>query len=273
MGSDDSLTKITIEDLKAYHKQNIAPQLAKLYVAGAVKHNQIKQSLAQLTRDWQSTSSTLPALPEPTKPSSAQVYFYDIPGAKQSTLLIGQPSLKANDPNYFKAGVMNYMLGGGGFASRLTQEVRANKGYTYGIRSKFNASSRSSLFEIKTNVRSNVTVESLMLTKDIVEQYANTFSQADLATTKSYYKKSNARRFETLGAKMNLLEQIGALNLPHNFIQQQSEQLESLTVKEIQTLAQQHIIPNRLIYIVVGDAKTQAKRLDKLGLGEVVMLN
>ncbi|WP_262975372.1 M16 family metallopeptidase [Pseudoalteromonas piscicida] len=113
--------------------------MAKLYIAGAVKHAQIEKSLAQLTDNWSASKVTLPNLPEPNTINSAAVYFYDIPQAKQSTLLIAHPSLKANHTDYFNATAMNYILGGGGFSSRLVQQVRANKGYTYGIQSEFDA--------------------------------------------------------------------------------------------------------------------------------------
>ncbi|MCG7552724.1 pitrilysin family protein [Pseudoalteromonas sp. Of11M-6] len=273
LGTEESISKITIDDLKTYHQKNIAPQLAKLYVAGAVKHADIQKSLEQLIDHWPASKATLPLLPEPNALNSAAIYFYDIPQAKQSTLLIAHPSLKANHTDYFNATAMNYILGGGGFSSRLVQDLRADKGYTYHIRSKFDATPVSSMFEIKSNVRSNVTLESLELVKQIVEEYGNTYTLADLTTTKNYYLKSNARRFETLTAKVKVLEQIGSLNLANNFMQQRNEQIESLGVDDMKGLAKQYIHPNKLIYIVVGDAKTQANRLTALGLGEVIRLN
>ncbi|WP_232003213.1 M16 family metallopeptidase [Pseudoalteromonas piscicida] len=246
--------------------------MAKLYIAGAVKHAQIEKSLAQLTDNWSASKVTLPNLPEPNTINSAAVYFYDIPQAKQSTLLIAHPSLKANHTDYFNATAMNYILGGGGFSSRLVQQVRANKGYTYGIQSEFDATPHSSLFMVKSNVRSNVTLESLVLIKQILEEYQDTFTTADLITTKNYYLRSDIRRFETLSAKIALLEQIGTLNLAYNFVQQRNEQVKTLQVDDIKMFAKQYINPKKLIY-VVGDAKSQAKRLRQLDLGEVITLN
>ena len=71
--------------------------------------------------------------------STAKVYFVDVPDAKQSVLQIGYPALAATDKDFYAATVMNYILGGGGFASRLTQQLREGKGYTYGIRSGFSS--------------------------------------------------------------------------------------------------------------------------------------
>lgn len=273
LGNEESLAAITIDDLKTYHQQNIAPQLTRLYVAGAVEHSLIVQSLSELASGWQPTTAQLPALSPPALPAKAAVYFYDIPGAKQSTLYIGQPAVSAKHPDFFKLQAMNYILGGGGFSSRLTQEIRVNKGYTYGIRSKFNASPYFSWFAITSNVRTNVTLESLLLTKQIVGQYSDSYTEVDLATTKTYYQKSNARRFETLTAKLQILENIDTLGLPYDFIQHQTAQLDALSKEDMQLLARQYIKPEQLIYVVVGDADSQAQRLKALGLGEITMLN
>jgi len=273
LGNEQSVTTITLDDLKLFYKTNFAPQFADVKVAGAIKHKEVIKSLAGIEQGWIKTNATLPILETPKLASAAKVYFYDIPGAKQSTLNIGHPAVKASDGEFFRAHVMNYILGGGSFASRLTQELREGKGYTYGVRSRFVASSYSSMFSITSGVRSNVTLEALQLIKDIVEQYDDTFTSDDLATTQSYFLKSNARGFETLNAKLNVLGNIANLGQPIDYVQQNAKQVELLTVDEIKTLAQQHIKPNSLVYVVVGDAKTQYERLVKANLGEVVRLN
>ena len=96
---------------------------------------------------------------------------------------------------------MNYRLGGGGFASQLTQELREGKGYTYGAGSGFSGTKFKGPFTISSNVRSNVTYESAQLVKDILDNYGQNFNETDLEVTKSYLIKSSARSFETLGSK------------------------------------------------------------------------
>ena len=105
----------------------------------------------------------------PTAPENSKVYFYDVPNAKQSVIRFGYPALAATDDDYYSASVLNYRLGGGGFASQLTQQLREGKGYTYGIRSNFSGSTIRGAFTISSGVRSNVTFESAALVKEIVE--------------------------------------------------------------------------------------------------------
>ncbi|WP_462158098.1 M16 family metallopeptidase [Pseudoalteromonas sp. GB56] len=273
IGTDGSVQQITLDDLKAFHREKFAPQLASINVAGAVDHERVVKSLSQLEQSWTKSAVSAPTVAIPDMPQKASVYFYDMPGAKQSTLYIGHPALLASDNDFYRALVMNYILGGGSFASRLTQELREGKGYTYGIDSGFDATQNSSLFTINTSVRTNVTYEALALIKQIVEQYSTTFTTADLATTQEYFIKSNARRFETLSAKIGVLKNMNMLDLPTDYVQQRAKQVQSLTVADVQTLARENIHPDKLVYIVVGDAQTQLAGLSKLGLGEVVKLN
>ena len=103
---------------------------------------------------------------------------------------------------------MNYILGGGGFASRLTLQLREAKGYTYGINSAFSGTTTPGPFTISSSVRTNVTLESAQLIKDILQDYGKTFTEQDLETTKSFLIKSHARAFETAGAKLEMLNNI-----------------------------------------------------------------
>ena len=206
-------------------------------------------------------------------PEKAQLYFYNVPDAKQSVIRVGHPSLKATDGDYYLATVMNYILGGGGFASQLTQELRETKGYTYSVRSGFNSNQYHGEFVISSGVRTNVTLESLQAIKTIIEQYQANFNDQDLATTQSYYLKSSARLFETFSAKLSMLSNISDYGLPVDYVQQRTESVEALTVDKIKQLAANYLHPDKFIYVVVGDAKTQLPRLEALGIGEPVLLN
>ena len=168
---------------------------------------------------------------------------------------------------------MNYKLGGGSFASKLTQELRESKGYTYGIRSRFYASPVSGKFMISSGVRSNVTLEAVSLIKDIVSSYQIDFSEKDLATTKSYFLKSNARKFETFNAKLSVLRDMSEYNLPKSYVLKRANMVENLSLNNVKALASDYLHPDKMIYLVVGDAKTQFDRLKGLALGEVILLN
>jgi len=273
LGSVKSVDAITMADLRYFYKTKLSPSLANVHIVGDIDEKDVINSFASLERKWLKTSAKLPAVTTPKMPNHAQVYFYDVPNAKQSQLRIGYPTINAKHKDYYSAQVMNYILGGGSFASKLTQELREGKGYTYGVRSGFSGDNVSGEFLISSGVRSNVTLEAIALIKELVEQYQTDFNEKDLATTQSFYLKSNARKFETFNAKLAILQDMSKYNLPANYVLERAELVEGLTLDSVKALAGEYLHPENMIYLVVGDAKTQLPRLKALGLGEPVLLN
>jgi zinc protease len=273
LGNINSVTSITLDDLKNYYNKFISPSVSKLLVVGDISKENVTQSLAKLNQNWEAKEVTIPEYKTPDAPEKPTVYFYDIPNAKQSVLLFGAPALAATDEDYYPASVMNYILGGGGFASRLTQELREGKGYTYGIRSGFSGTNAKGAFTISSGVRSNVTLESAQLVKKILEEYPTTFSDKDLETTKSFLIKSNARAFETSRAKLNMLTNISDYGMSPDYVKDREKIVNNMTKERITELANKYVNPEKMIWLVVGDAETQFDRMKELGYGEPVMLN
>ena len=273
LGSIKSVEEITLDDLKSYYDNYISPSVTRMHVVGDLGKVNIIASLQNLITGWESKEVSIPTFDAPVRPENAQVYFYDIPDSKQSMLQIGYPALASTNPDYYPAVVMNYILGGGGFASRLTQELREGKGYTYGIRSSFTGGKIAGPFSISSGVRSNVTYESAQLVKDILSDYPSTYSAADLETTKSFMIKSNARAFETAGAKLNMLENISEFGWDSDYVKDQEQLVNEMTVERIQELSGKYLDPNQMIWLIVGDAKTQLAGLEKLGFGKPILIN
>ncbi len=273
LGSADSVAAITLDDLKAYFEANLSPQLAKFHIVGDVGKARAVNASKRMESEWFQRSVAVPEYGPLPLPTTSKVYFYDVPGAKQSVLRFGYPALAVSAPQYYPATVMNYILGGGGFASRLTQQLREGKGYNYGVGSGFVGLKGSGYFQIGSGVRSNVTFEASDLIKSILSDYAQSFSVADLEVTKSFLSKSQTRAFETQGAKLNMLTNISMFGFPADYAQQRADYIASVTQADIQAMARQYIRPNAMNYIVVGDAATQMERLKELGFGDPVLLN
>lgn len=273
LGSNTSLEAISLEDIKAWKAENLSPHLTSLRVVGDVSDTDVMSALEGLATGWQRVEVNVPVETAPAPPETSKVYFYDMPGASQSVLRFGYPSLTRTDPDFDLAGVVNYRLGGGGFASRMTQELREGKGYTYGVFTFFDGSESVGVFGLSSGVRANVTLEAATLARDIMADYAATFTEEDLTVTQSFFTKSQARRFESLGAKLNVLSDIADFDLPNDYVAQQVADVEALTVAETQALAQQLIQPDAMNYVIVGDAETQLSRLAALGYGDPILIN
>ncbi len=272
LGTAETVNAITMDDLKKFYAANLSPSVARMHVVGDINKAAIDRSLAALGKQWKAHPVSLPAPSAAAPAAKSAVYFVDVPDAKQSVLQVGYRALAATDPNFYPATVMNYILGGGGFASRLTQQLREGKGYTYGIRSGFSGSKSAGSFSIESGVRSNVTLESAQLVKQILQDYPATYSAADLETTKSFLIKSNARAFETANAKLGMLENISKYGWSPAYVKEREQVVKAMTLPRIQELSKQYLDGGKMIWLVVGDAKTQLPRMKELGFGEPVLI-
>ncbi|MBD8532497.1 MULTISPECIES: pitrilysin family protein [unclassified Massilia] len=272
LGTAETVNAITIDDLKRYYSANLSPSNARMHVVGALPKAAIAGSLAGLNRAWKAKPVALPAATSAAGQAPGKVYFVDVPDAKQSVLQVGYRALAATDPDYYPATVMNYILGGGGFASRLTQQLREGKGYTYGITSNFSGSKSAGPFIIASGVRSNVTLESTQLVKQILQDYPATYSAADLETTRNFLVKSNARAFETSAAKLAMLDNISKYGWRADYVKEREGIVKAMTLPRIQALSEKYLDPSQMVWLVVGDAKTQLPRMKELGFDEPVVI-
>ncbi|MDD2673749.1 MAG: pitrilysin family protein [Flavobacterium sp.] len=273
IGTENSVNSITIADLKNYYTKNTTPTVTNFQIVGAISKADVTNSLADLNKNWEAKKVIVPKVTTTTTIASSKIYFYDVPGAKQSVIRIGYPALAATDEDFYSVQIMNYRLGGGSFASQLTQELREGKGYTYGINSSFDGSVNKGPFTVASGVRSNVTFESVSLIKEILSQYGKNFNENDLEVTKGYLIKSNARAFETLSAKLEMLYDISNYNYADDYAKQQENIVKNSTIDAIKKLSEKYLNADKMIYLVVGDAETQLKKLEQIGFGEPILLN
>lgn len=272
LGTEASVASFQPPDLAAFHKAGLVPSSARLRVAGAVSEADVKSALERLAGARPAGTATPVTATVPPSPGPTKIYFYDMPGAKQSVLLFANPGPARTNADFYPATATNFILGGGGFASRLTQELREGKGYTYGVRSNFQGNGTSGQFRVFSPVRSNVTLEAALLMRDIVRDYGATFTPADLELTRASMTKSRARAFESLDAKLGMLASIGDIGLPADFVARDSAALEGLTLEQVQDLAKRFVTTDKMYIVVVGDAATQAQRLTALGYGAPVVV-
>ena len=272
LGTIESVNAITLDDLKAFYNKSVSPSVARMHVVGALDKTKITSSLNGINKNWKSKTVEIPEYKTPQPPTKSQIYFYDVPDAKQSVIRLGYPALAVTDKDFYPATIMNYILGGGGFASQLTQQLRETKSYTYGIGSGFSGTKSPGEFSISSAVRSNVTLESAQLIKSILQDYPKNYSEKDLETTKGFLIKSNARAFETAGAKLNMLENISKYGWKYDYVKGREQIVKGMTVEQIKNLSQKYLNADKMILLVVGDAKTQLPRLKELGFGDPILI-
>lgn len=271
-GTEKSVAAITMNDLKEYYNRYISPSVTNFLVVGDVEQQKVVTALSGLNMKWQAKKVEMPELKISGAPEKSQIYFVDVPGAKQSVISIGTPSISRTNPDFYAATVANYKLGGS-FNGVFNLILREEKGFTYGARSNFQGTKNFGTFIASSRVRTNSTLESVSIFKKEMEKYRTSIPQDYINFTKSSLLKGNALRFETLRDLLNMLNEMSANNLPADYIKQEEAFLRGLTVDEELELAGKYINPQKMYYVVVGDAKTQMKSLEEIGFGQPILVN
>jgi len=271
-GTEATVNSITIDDLKGFYEKNFSPSISKLLIAGDLDQARVVTAFAGLAQKWLPKEVELPEVKAPAPPEKSAIYFVDVPGAKQSVIAIGGPSIPRTNPDYYPVYVTNYKLGGS-FNGIFNLILREEKGFTYGARSSVSGSKNYGTFNASSRVRTNSTLESVTIFKTEMEKYRKEMPQEYVDFTRDALIKGNALRFETLGSLLNMLSTMTTYNLPADYVRQEETFVKGLTVEKELELANKYIDPSKMYYVVVGDAKTQLKELEKVGLGKPVLVN
>lgn len=272
MGTAEEVQNIMIEDLIAFYDNNFSPTIATFHVVGNISQGEATKVLGGLESKWASKEVQIPSYETPANPDKPSLYFVDFPDAKQSVINIGYLSMPRTDPDYYAATVMNYKLGGS-FSGNVNLILREEKGYTYGARTRFAGDADSGEFTASSSVRTNTTFESVKIFKEEMEKYREGISEEDLEFTKNALIKSNARRFETLGALRGMIETRSKYGFGLNYIKDEENVVRNMTLEEHKALAQKYITPDQMVYLVSGDAKTQLEQFQNTGFDKVVLLD
>ena len=262
-GTREALEAVTLDDIREFYAANYSLDGAKLRVVGDVEASDIRGVWDDGTLPHGRTRDRVPVLN--TDVEDATIYFYDVPGAKQSVIRVFGDGLTRTDDLYGMAEAANFQLGGI-YTSDLMTELRVNKGYTYGARSSFNAGQDDGVFQIVTSVRSNVTRESLELIREILAGYGRDFTEGELATLKDARVRGQALGAETLDDKLSYLGDVSAYGLPADYRARNAEAVTRMSLEDVRDIAARYIDPDRMAYLVVGDAATQLDKVRELGL-------
>jgi len=269
-GPKEKLKAVTLEDLKAFHSAYFLMSNAKLRIVGDYSSADVKAKFGSGAVITQDDIRVTPSQANPI--TDSKVYFYDVPGAKQSVLRIERPSLTAKDEDYAMARAINFPLGAI-YTSKLMSKLRVEKGYTYGIRSGFNGDVDRGTFNVRSSVRTNVTKESIDLIRDIVGNYGKDFTQEELDIMKGALLRGQALQNETLSDKLRMLGEVSAYDYSDNYRAQNAKAIEAMTLDDFKALAAKYLRPDAMNYLIVGDAESQAEGLKDLGYGDPIMLN
>jgi zinc protease len=271
-GTPQSVSAITPEDVRAHHGRHVLPGTAHLIVAGAIGPERAVRAAEQRLGDW---SGAGPGHREVTAEpmGGRRVALVDRPGSVQSELRVGLPGISRSDPRYFSASVMAAMLGGV-FNSRLQHRLREELGYTYGAHAWLDVRRAAGPFTARSAVETDVTAPALTeLLAQLDRVRAEDASEGELREVKDFLIGVFPLRFETTGGIAAAIEPLAVYGMPDDYWQTYRANLEAVTVAQVRAAAEEILLHDQLLSLVVGDASRVRGSLEATGIGPLQLVD
>ena len=267
-GDTNSIEKIRLNDVKAFHQQWYQPANSAIVVVGDFQSKAMLQQIKSLFSAWKNHSKLTPtatAIVQPKPLTSAKVLLVNKDDAIESTFAISGIGIARNTPDLVGISVINTILGGR-FTSWLNDELRVNSGLTYGARSNFTNYSQSGSFAISSFTKTATTIEAIDLAlKTYHRLWQKGIDEKTLASAKAYVKGKFPPKFETSQDLSNLLGQMYSYNFDESYINTFEQQVNSLTVAKTQQLISKYFPKENLQMVIIGKASELQDVVGKYG--------
>ncbi len=249
--SEASVQAITRDDLLAFHRSHYVANRAVIALIGDLTEEQARTVAAALTRELPQ-GAPLPALPAVVAPEGREIRIAH--PASQSHILIGAPAIVRGDPDFFALTVGNYVLGGGGFVSRLTDEVREKRGLSYSVYSGFSPLAQPGPFQIGLQTKKEQTDEALRVTRATLQRFLQEGpSAAELKAAKDNLAGGFALRIDSNAKLLDNLSVIGFYGLPLDYLDHWIARVRAVTVEEVRAAFRKHVQASALVTVIVGE--------------------
>lgn len=255
--TEQTLAHIQLGDMQALHAKSFQACRAKVSVVGAVNRQQadtlVQQLLARLPANDGKGCQPLPAVgevPALTKAVEDKIPFQ----SAQAQVLIGQPGIARKDPDFLAMLVGNHILGGGGFVSRLMEEVREKRGLTYGVSSDFSPGLHAGAFVISLQTRPDQAEEALKVSREVLAKFvAEGPTEAELQAAKDNLIGGFALRIDSNAKLLGNVSNIAWNGLPLDYLDHWTDRIQALTVNDIRAAVQRVLHPDRMVTVVLGE--------------------
>jgi zinc protease len=256
--TEATLARIDVGTMRQRYEQFIAPCRAKISIVGAVTRAQAEDIAKTLLSRLPSSGSTsaacpeLPAVPEVAPLSAAKEERLPFDSA-QAHVLIGQPGYQRADPDHFALNIGNYILGGGGFVSRLTEEVREKRGLSYSIYSAFSPGLHGGAFRIGFQTRPDQADEAVKVSRDVLAKFvAGGPTEAELKAAKDNLVGGFPLLLDSNRKLLGNVANIAWYDLPLDYLDTWTARMNAITTADIKAAFERKLQPDRMVTVIVG---------------------
>ncbi len=262
----ERIGQISRDDLIRFHSRYFHPNQMMLGLTGDFDKTEMLWKLRELLGDWPSAEVTLPPLPMADQQPKGGVYYIS-KEVNQSSLRIGHWGTNRDNPDRFAIGLMNSILGGSAFSSRIFQRVRTEEGLAYSVGTAFPTNQRYvSFFLSAAQTKTESTVQAIDSILDEVGKIgAERVSRNEFDTAKEMFLYGYVFRYTNPARSLSALMQVEYDGLPSDHLEKQFAGYQAVTPEDIQRVAREYLHPDQLTIFVVGDYPKFADELRRLG--------
>lgn len=269
-GTEESVRKISREDLIKYHQTWFKPNNATLVVVGDITMGELLPKLEKFFSNWKPGKVPKKNITPVEHKQKSEIYILDRPGSLQSLIFAGHIAPSSNDPDDIAIEMMNTIFGGT-FTSRINMNLREDKHWSYGASSFLMGALGQRPFIIYANVQLDKTKESMVEIKRELEEYLTTRPATieELEKNKQNEVLSLPGTWETMRSVLGSLVTMVKYKLPDDYYYSYSEKIKNLKLEDIHRAIRKVINPNGLVWVIVGDREKIEKGIRELNYGEI----
>ena len=251
-GTEQSLETITLQDIKAFYGQHYVSSNAIIVIVGAVDRITAERMVDTLFDGLPAGSKPDPLPPVPDL-AQAKTVKIDFP-SKQSHIYVGQPGMKRNDEDFFKLYVANHPFGGSGFASRLVETIREDRGLAYSVSSNFSPMRERGPFMMNLQTRADQTDEALLLLQKELDKYVAKGPEKDeLEDSISNITGSFPLSLDSNSKVLGFLAMIGFYDLPEDYLETYIDNIRKVERSDIRQVLKNRIDVDKMVTVIIGN--------------------
>jgi len=252
-GGMEAVDSIRREEIVSFHNKFYRPNNTIMAVVGDIEEKEIHRLLSKFFGNWEKKKTEFSVAKEVAQVKSRRVEIVD-KNITQANIELGHLGMKRDNPDFYAAYVMNYILGGGGFVSRLVSEIRDNQGLVYSVYSYFNPLKDKGPFKVALQTKNESASEAINeVVRQLEDIKKNGISQKELRDAKDHLIGSFPLKFTTNSKIASYLTYIEIHDLGLDYLDRFPEIIENLTLKDVNMAAKKYIDPENYLLVVVGN--------------------
>ena len=252
-GTVSGVTEITDQDLKTFYKAHYTPKGSAIAIVGDFKTGEMKEKITKMFSDWKNPGAGIVTTePDFMQPTSSRVLLVNKDDATETRFMIGSYGIKRSNPDYIPVLVVNTIFGGR-FTSWLMDELRTQRGLTYGAYSRFNCLKNAGLFYMSSFTPTDSTETALRVTLQVLDKLHNTgVDDETLQSAKNYIKGQFPPDYETSGQLAGLLTDMFVYKFDENFINTFEKKVDQMTVERADEIINKYFPKQNLQFVLIG---------------------